>query len=66
MTNKDERGADLAAWAQSDEPTVQPGTVIHCGEDARAAARAMLEAATQDDPEGRDLVRRVAGRGRPD
>lgn len=35
--------ADLAAWAQSDAPTIQPGTVIHRGKDARTAARAMLQ-----------------------
>jgi hypothetical protein len=55
---------DLAAWAESDAPTVRPGAVVYRGEAAREAARALLEEATEDDAEGRALVRRAAG-GRP-
>lgn len=55
---------DLSEWAESDEPTVRPGAKILRGEDARAASRALLEAATEDDPEGRALVRGAAT-GRP-
>lgn len=51
----------LAAWAESDAPTVQPGTVTHRGPEARAAARAMLEAAAET-PEDHALLARA---GRP-
>lgn len=55
---------DLAAWAESDEPLIRPGATILRGEAARAASHALLEAATEDDAEGRELVR-TATKGRP-
>ena len=62
----DQRHVDeLAAWAESDEPTVRPGAKILRGDAAVAAARALLEDASADDPAGRELVDRVRGRGRP-
>jgi hypothetical protein len=55
---------DLAAWAESSAPTARPEAVVHRGEAARAASRALLETVTEDDPAGRALVR-AATRGRP-
>ncbi|MFS0700274.1 ribbon-helix-helix protein, CopG family [Cellulomonas sp. 179-A 4D5 NHS] len=65
MSTEEDREAALSAWAASDAPQVHPGATTHRGEDARAAARALLEGATEDDPEGRELVRAARGRGRP-
>jgi hypothetical protein len=65
MTDDQRHVDELAAWAESDEPTVRPGATVLRGEAARAAARALLEEATADDPAGRELVERVRGRGRP-
>jgi Ribbon-helix-helix protein, copG family len=55
---------DLAAWAASDAPTVRPDATIYRGDAARAASRALLEEATEDDAAGRELLR-TATRGRP-
>ena len=59
-----DRYDDLAAWAESDEPAIRPDAVVHRGEAARDASRALLEAVTEDDPAGRETLRRAA-RGRP-
>lgn len=64
-TREREYEARLMAWAESDAPTIAPGAPALRGEAARGAARALLEAATADDPANRALVRRVAKRGRP-
>lgn len=61
--NKEQADA-LTAWAESDAPTVQPGTRTERGEDARAAARAMLLAAAGDDPQAQAMIRRLEP-GRP-
>jgi hypothetical protein len=55
---------DLTVWAESHQQTIHPGARILRGEEACAASRALLEAATEDDPEGRELMRRVVI-GRP-
>jgi hypothetical protein len=64
-SNEQLREAQMMTWAESDAPTVRPGTPVLRGEAARKAARALLEEATNDDPPNRELVRRVARRGRP-
>ncbi|PFG33037.1 hypothetical protein [Sanguibacter antarcticus] len=54
----------LAAWAQSDEPTIQPGTKMIRGTAAdHDALRAMLEAGAETEEEKALLAR--ARRGRP-
>jgi hypothetical protein len=57
--------AQMMAWAESDAPTVHPATPVLRGDAARQAARALLESATSGDPQNRELIRRVARRGRP-
>jgi|SRR5689334_3246892 Ribbon-helix-helix protein, copG family len=64
MNTNEDRSAELAAWAESDAPTVQPRTRVERGEAARESARAMLLAAAGDDPEARALIRRLEP-GRP-
>lgn len=53
----------LAAWAESDAPTLHPGAVVHRGDAARAASRALLEDAAETDDE-REAIERAKG-GRP-
>jgi len=55
----------LAAWAESDEAIgpLGPNAVVHRGETARAASRALLEDAAETDDE-REAVERAKG-GRP-
>ena len=66
MTRKPKEHYDaLAAWAESYTPTLDPANPPLTGADAAAAGRAMLEAATEDDPAGREQVRRAAHGGRP-
>lgn len=65
MSNNQRRVDELAAWAESDEPTVRPGATVLRGDAAQAAARALMQDATADDPSGRDMVARIARRGRP-
>ena len=60
----DERYTELAAWAESDAPTVRPGARIHRGSAALTAGRALLEDAASDDPASLALLQR-AGAGRP-
>ncbi|MDR1189894.1 MAG: ribbon-helix-helix domain-containing protein [Bifidobacteriaceae bacterium] len=65
MNNKPQSYCDdLTAWAESSAPAIRPSAVLHQGEQARAASRALIEKATGDDPDGRALVR-DATRGRP-
>lgn len=66
MTRKPKEHYDaLAAWAESYTPTLDPTNPPLRGADAAAAGRAMLEAATEDDPAAREQVRRAARGGRP-
>ena len=55
--------AELMRWAESDEPTVRPGTVVKRGSQGRDEVHDMLMAAANTDEE-RDMIRRTAG-GRP-
>jgi phage-related baseplate assembly protein len=54
----------LMKWAESDAPTVRTSDKTQRGEDARAAARALLVAAAGDDSEQLALIRHVSV-GRP-
>jgi hypothetical protein len=59
MTTKPKAYFDaLSQWAESDAPTIYPERGLH-GADARAASRALLLEATEDDPEGRAAVLRA-------
>ena len=56
----------LADWAESDEATIGPGDKVERGTpEAHARVRVMLYEATEDDPQGRALVEKVARMGRP-
>lgn len=62
MTIDQKRYADLAAWAESDEPTVRPDAKIERGTPAsRAEVTAMLLESADTD-EDRAMIRRTAGR----
>jgi hypothetical protein len=52
----------LAAWANSDAPTVRPDAAVLRGDAARQASLALLLEATEDSPEQHETVRRAAGR----
>lgn len=64
MTTSDEHCHDDAAWAASDERSVRSDAVVLRGEAARAASRAVLEEAAQDDGPSRALLARARA-GRP-
>lgn len=56
----------LADWAESDEAAIRPRDKVERGTpEGHARVRAMLYDATEDDPQGRALVERVARMGRP-
>ncbi|KFD43961.1 MULTISPECIES: ribbon-helix-helix domain-containing protein [Cellulosimicrobium] len=62
MTMTEKKYDDLAAWAESDAPTIRPGAVVRRGTTAsRDAVRALLDDAAEG---ARDvaLVERSAGR----
>ena len=62
MTIDQKRYADMAEWAESDEPTVRPGVKIERGTPTgHAEVTAMLLEAA-DTEEDRAAVRRTAGR----
>jgi hypothetical protein len=60
----DDSYSELAAWAESDQATaaVLKGRVVRGTAQTRALVHTMLEEVTEDDPAGRELVRRTAGR----
>ncbi|MCL2467492.1 MAG: ribbon-helix-helix domain-containing protein [Micrococcales bacterium] len=62
MTIDQKRYADLAAWAESDEPTIRPDATVERGTPASCAevTAMLLEAADTDDD--RAMIRRTAGR----
>lgn len=61
MANK--KYDDLAAWAESDAPTIRPDAAVRRGTDtSREAARALLAAAAADDPSDAALLERAGGR----
>lgn len=63
-TNPLADGDGLAAWAESDEPTVQPGTrMVRGTPEGHAALRAMLEEGAKTEEEKALLAN--ARRGRP-
>lgn len=64
MSEKQDRAAALAAWAESDEPTIRPGAVVERGEAARESARALLAQFAGDDPQVAEAIERSAP-GRP-
>ena len=56
---------ELSAWAESDARQIGRGKRILRGEEGRAYVRALLEQATEDDPEGRALLRKVQAESAP-
>ncbi len=56
---------ELAAWAESDARQIGRGKRILRGEEGRAYVRELLEQATEDDPEGRALLRKVQAESDP-
>ena len=61
MTTDREYHEELMRWAESDEPTVRPGTVVRRGPEGRDEVHAMLMDAASTEQE-RDMIRRTAGR----
>jgi len=65
MENDTEKYEALAAWAESDAPTIRPGAVIrHGSPELHAEMAAMLAEVVADDPESAAALERVTG-GRP-
>lgn len=52
----------LAAWAESELPAVRPDAVIHRGDAALAASRALLDDAAESDTERESVERGTDGR----